>query len=684
MLRTNLDHALDLAQRGFHVFPLRPNAKEPATPHGHTDATTDADTIRQLWRVYGDECGIGIACAPSGVFVVDIDFRNGGRESINNWEREHGQLPPHTLAVSTPGGVHLYFEAPEGIKLRGKLCEGVDVKYQGYVVAPPSIHPSGKPYVWIAGADDLQPAPPHLLAAVEKRAPEVPSSNVSPQFEPASLELLNSIRQELAEFKGGAYEAACRLVNDYALTPEEALPILYDWDASWEGGPRDKEWLIGRIKSALNYAAGDRGHARIATSIAEEFGGSSDSDPLAQLIERFGSLRSESSSAEVDPLELIRAAMEEIKAWRAGGGGQESGPRLWFESAANLLDRTFPPTNWLVRGVIPGDGMGAVAGEPKSTKTWAAIELALAVATNTPAFGEFETGPARPVVLFLTEDSLRGSRNRLRALVSARKGDARRLLRNVHIECRASANLGDDITLAQLIASVRALPGPPPALLVLDPLRELHTGNEDSSQEMADIMGRLRALRDILGVSVLFVHHSAKTSADVSKRRRGQKMRGSGAIHGAVDFGFYLGDVDTDGTHTSTSAECEIKAARGAGVFRLDLTVEDDTNGEAIKATWQVRRDEGPGNDSEKESNRVVDALAAEPQQTATVKKLQSILSIRYDRLNALLAGLEKKGWVTKAFRGSKPAGWTLNPAIAAARAAEEDAKNRRRGLSPS
>ena len=60
---------------------------------------------------------------------------------------------PHTVEAATGGrGAHLYFRAGPGTRARGQLCPGVDVKFDGgYVVAPPSIHVSGRTYSWPKG-----------------------------------------------------------------------------------------------------------------------------------------------------------------------------------------------------------------------------------------------------------------------------------------------------------------------------------------------------------------------------------------------------------------------------------------------------------------------------------------------------------------------------------------------------
>src|SRR5690606_11868268 len=74
-----LSVALRYAERGWHVFPLGANSKLPAIKGGHgvKDATTDECQIRE-WAKSVPHANVGLACGkPSGLFVVDIDPRNG-------------------------------------------------------------------------------------------------------------------------------------------------------------------------------------------------------------------------------------------------------------------------------------------------------------------------------------------------------------------------------------------------------------------------------------------------------------------------------------------------------------------------------------------------------------------------------------------------------------------------------
>mgnify|MGYP001229698935 CR=1 FL=1 len=79
--QSRLDAALDWARKGWPVFPLRPQGKEPLFPsahkedkkkcqgecglvgHGVHDATLDPDVIRQWWAD-NPHAGIGGAATP--------------------------------------------------------------------------------------------------------------------------------------------------------------------------------------------------------------------------------------------------------------------------------------------------------------------------------------------------------------------------------------------------------------------------------------------------------------------------------------------------------------------------------------------------------------------------------------------------------------------------------------------
>ena len=199
-----LETALVYASRGWPVFPVhtptgaecscgKPNCehagKHPRTKHGFHDATTDQTTIQRWWTRWPD-ANIGIATgAASGLVVLDVDPRHGGDETLADLERKHGSLPNTVECLTGGGGRHIYFAHPGGQVKSRTIAPGVDVKADGgYIVAPPSVHASGRRYEWEVSSrpDDTLVAPPKWLLTMVRRRdrrPE-PATPDAPEYIP--------------------------------------------------------------------------------------------------------------------------------------------------------------------------------------------------------------------------------------------------------------------------------------------------------------------------------------------------------------------------------------------------------------------------------------------------------------------------------------------------------------------
>jgi predicted P-loop ATPase len=153
--------AMEYASRGWSVFPChrptgkfgctcgRPDCsrkgKHPKTRRGFKDATRDSARIERWFK---RPANVAIATG-AGLLVVDIDGK-AGEESLSKLEDENGVLPDTVSCVTGSGGVHYYFRVDVSIKSSaGNLGDGIDIRCDGgYVVAPPSLHSSGKEYTW--------------------------------------------------------------------------------------------------------------------------------------------------------------------------------------------------------------------------------------------------------------------------------------------------------------------------------------------------------------------------------------------------------------------------------------------------------------------------------------------------------------------------------------------------------
>jgi hypothetical protein len=147
----HLSAALDYAVRGWRVLPCIPRGKRPLLSEWPDRATADGETIRRWWST-SPTANVGIATGPySGLLVLDLD----GEPRALLGDRE---LPRTPTQRTGGGGVQLFYrfapELAEGSTTRAGVLPQVDTRGRGgYVVAPPSVHPSGTRYAWCRGAD---------------------------------------------------------------------------------------------------------------------------------------------------------------------------------------------------------------------------------------------------------------------------------------------------------------------------------------------------------------------------------------------------------------------------------------------------------------------------------------------------------------------------------------------------
>jgi hypothetical protein len=147
--------AIAYATRGFAIFPCLPRGKAPATRHGCRAATKDLAQVATWWRE-NPTFNVAVATGPvSKVFVLDVDGLDA-EASLRKLEEKYGALPA-TVQSITPRGRHLFFKC-ENSAVRNSasaIVPGLDIRGDGgYVVLPPSIHPSGRSYVWSVDSGD--------------------------------------------------------------------------------------------------------------------------------------------------------------------------------------------------------------------------------------------------------------------------------------------------------------------------------------------------------------------------------------------------------------------------------------------------------------------------------------------------------------------------------------------------
>jgi len=182
-----LDVALSFIAQHWPVFPCRHRddeyvdndgcveilaTKTPLTSNGFRGATLNERIVREYWR-RNPSAMIGVPTgALIGAWVLDIDPKHGGDETLAALEQEYGALPATLTAETTSGGRHYFFRHRQGVRNRGALGSGVYVRGDGgYVIAAGSVPELGLPYRWIAEQEPVD-APDWLLDLVLPRSYE--------------------------------------------------------------------------------------------------------------------------------------------------------------------------------------------------------------------------------------------------------------------------------------------------------------------------------------------------------------------------------------------------------------------------------------------------------------------------------------------------------------------------------
>jgi hypothetical protein len=148
---TILEHAQQFINLGIAVIPIGYKDKRPDFKLIHTwePYKTTPPTTEQLtqWFATGDH-NYGVVTGWGNLVVIDFDDASEYRDWMR-WSYAVGgvatYISQHAYRVSTSRGFHVYVRLPHKEKNR-KVGTKIDIKADGYVLGPGSIHPSGAEY----------------------------------------------------------------------------------------------------------------------------------------------------------------------------------------------------------------------------------------------------------------------------------------------------------------------------------------------------------------------------------------------------------------------------------------------------------------------------------------------------------------------------------------------------------
>lgn len=324
--------------------------------------------------------------------------------------------------------------------------------------------------------------------------------------------------------------------------------------------------------------------------------------------------------------------------------GEDTPPTRTFEvrRAAELETRP-AEERWLVESLWCDEAVGLLGGEPKSYKSWLALELAVAVASGKPCMGRFAPGRTGPALLVMGEDAGHVVRERLRR-IAARSGTTLESLPiHVVVEPSIQLDLEEDMKrLGSTVASVK------PVLTVLDPFVRLHRIDEKSASGVVPILSGLRALQRLHHTAVLIVHHVRKGAG---KERGGQALRGSSELHAWGDSNLYVRWRESE-----LVLNVEHRGAATPEDMVLELQEDGDALGLHVARTWREEEEaspssapppasspviQGPRTSRKKvDATRLVEATLRSAARPLQQREIREICGIRMVRVGEALAEL--------------------------------------------
>lgn len=167
-----------------------------------------------------------------------------------------------------------------------------------------------------------------------------------------------------------------------------------------------------------------------------------------------------------------------------------------------LMQQVFPPTKYVVPGIIP-EGMTLLVAAPKIGKSWMVLGLGVELSNGGKAFGVLPVGRPRPVLYLALEDGQRRLQDRLKMLKPAEVSH-----RLEFITSMEGASVIE--TIRDYVARYAGLD----PVVILDTLGKVMpaaSSNESAYGHDYKMLSALKATCDAVpGSSLVIVHHTRK------------------------------------------------------------------------------------------------------------------------------------------------------------------------------
>jgi len=308
-----------------------------------------------------------------------------------------------------------------------------------------------------------------------------------------------------------------------------------------------------------------------------------------------------------------------------------------FVSAAQFFSMGLPDPAFLIKHLLPDEGIVIMGGDPGSGKSWIAFELIRAALTGTSWMGRSAPaadGHSVNVALLNFDQSSRELQRRLKKLNIP--GTEHLFLHTIGVRGRPEAK---DIALKlphAVPAMINLFQHRAIRLAVIDSMRQAHEEDENDSRAMGEVMAALRAVATECRCLIVLIQHLTKSS---------KAIRGSGEINAALDATMFVSGARRQGVVRGTISYGKTRGWTIPGSKeRWGYEIKDESETTLVRFTEPV-----PGLDEvESALALVLQALSAGAHEPTAIKEVLGGKLNRHEIATAVRLGM-RRGKIMKA-----------------------------------
>lgn len=454
-----MEYISDYIDLGWSILPVKPEEKRPYMTNWLQYTKTRA-TREMAENWFNTLSGAGVGAVTGKVSnIIVLDVENYCPTPIEEILKKY---PTQLISRTGSGGYHLFYQYPTNVSKvsnRVGIFEGADLRADGgFIVLPPTRHPSGGKYEWVQRGTPM--VFPSALLDIE--------SKPTTQNEGWITEALRGVSE------GGRNDTCARLAGYFfkkGMSYDIVETLLLDWNER-----NDPPLPVNEIRTTIKSI--ERSHVQTGTQFTKvEF----ENDTVPQQVQ------------DQNTFDVMKMS-DYVKGY--GGEG----------------------VSWLVEDWLPDKSITFLVSPPESYKTWILLDLAVSVATGEPFLGNYTVNETGPTLIIQQEDAHTGLTDRLALIIEQKMGLTTDLDSDtwqvptmpdipVYIHPSRMLRFDNKKVIEEMERQIEELK---PKVILIDPLYSTTSSTDNYMSDLANRMMVLKTWRDKYGCSFVIAHHSKK------------------------------------------------------------------------------------------------------------------------------------------------------------------------------